>query len=180
MLIQGPIIALTPPDYTNQFGVQYQNITIQTVQGPVEGRIGTKKPYTAQDINQQGQWDCEAASNNQGTYNKLKKHYDKPYQGQQPSSQPAQATNYQPPAPQGKKEPNWDAIARGKVRNSVVCAFIGAPIDAMPSINDMEYWVNYIMTGIDPNQSKQNNPVEAQFCDKCRNLKEECTCNPSY
>ncbi|MCK5016922.1 MAG: hypothetical protein KAS32_07600 [Candidatus Peribacteraceae bacterium] len=189
MLVQGQIIAINPPNYQDQWGNQYQNIVVRTISGDVTGRIATKKPYTAQNLNQNGQFDCEEAQNNQGTYYKFKKHYDTPYQQrgqstpqnpQQAPSRPAQGTNYQQPAPQGKKEPNWDAIARGKVRNSVVCAFIGAPIDAMPSIKDMEYWVDYIMTGIDPNQSKQNNSVEAQFCDECRNLKEECTCKPSY
>ena len=29
-----------------------------------------------------------------------------------------------------------------------------------------------------PEQSSQNGPVEAEFCDECRNLKEECTCVP--
>ena len=191
MLIQGPIIAITPPDYTNQFGVQYQNITIQTVQGPVEGRIGTKKPYTEQDINQQGQWDCEISSNNQGAYNKFKKHFNKPYQGQvapqnpqQAPSQPAQGTNYQQPATQGKKEPDWDAIAEGKVRHGILCAMLqgGISVD-YPEV--LRHTV-FVMTGIDPDSvpdphpSIQNNPIEAQFCDECRNLKEECTCKLSY
>ena len=42
----------------------------------------------------------------------------------------------------------------------------------------------FVMTGIDPSKipdpdpSIQNEPIKAQFCDECRNLKEECTCNP--
>ncbi len=204
MLVQGQIIAITPPDYTNNFGVQYQNITVQTVQGPVEGRIGTKKPYTAQNINQQGQWDCEAASNNQGTYNKFKKHYDKPYQGQQGTQQAPQTTNPQQPAPQGKNEPDWDAkdlrMARmNSLTNStkLICLIAEANKDIDVKGKDREGLVNlvtqtadillhYIYNGLtkkqapDSNQSIQNEPTKAQFCDGCRNLKEECTCNPSY
>lgn len=81
MLISGTIQSVTPPDYRNNFGVQYQNITIDTVNGPVIGRIGKKQPYTQQNIGHQDQWDMEQAQGPQGPYNKLKKHYDQPYQG---------------------------------------------------------------------------------------------------
>ena len=106
-----------------------------------------------------------------------------PQNAQQAPSPPAQGTNQSYNTPQGKKEPDWDAIARGKVRNSVVCAFIGAPIDAMPSIKDMEYWVNYIMTGIDPNNQPQYqaNPEyvsngQEGICPHCQKPLEDCTC----
>lgn len=99
MLIQGTIQAVSPPDFQDKHNNHYQNITIQTVQGPVTGRIGTKNPYTNQNIGQQGQWDCEQAQGGQGPYNKLKKHYDRPYQGQQAPQQAAQATN----APQNRE-----------------------------------------------------------------------------
>ena len=100
---------------------------------------------------------------------------------QQAPSQPAQATNYQPPAPQ---EPDWDAIAEGKVRCNVLCAMLqgGITVD-YPEV--LEHTA-FIMSGIDtrkisnPDPSIQNEPIEAQFCDECRNLKEECTCKPSY
>lgn len=32
----------------------------------------------------------------------------------------------------------------------------------------------------EPDPEIQNKPIQAQFCDRCRNLKEECTCGPSY
>lgn len=47
-------------------------------------------------------------------------------------------------------EPNWDEIARGKVRNSVAVAFIGQGIK-VPGADvkaDMEIWVDYIMNGV--------------------------------
>ena len=96
MLISGTISQVTPPDYTNQFNVQYQNITIQTSNGPVQGRVGKKQPYTQADLNTADQWDMETATANGKSYNKLKKHYDQPYQGQQA---PQQA----PPKPLGTR-----------------------------------------------------------------------------
>ena len=199
MLVQGPIISIEPPDYTDDYGNHYQNIVVRTVSGDIKGRIGTKKPYTEQNLQQQGQWDCEAKEGGQGLYNKFKKHYDKPYQGQQAPSQPAQATNEQQSAPQGKKEPDWDAkdlrMARmNALTNStrLICLIAETNKEYTENPTDdptllklitksAEILVNYIYNGLtkkqtpDSNQS-QNNPIEAQFCDKCRNLKEECTC----
>ncbi|GAI30155.1 unnamed protein product, partial [marine sediment metagenome] len=164
--------------------VQYQNITVQTVQGPVEGRIGTKKPYTDQDLNQQGQWDCETASSSKGTYNKFKKHYDKPYQGQS-TSQNTQPSPQQ--AAQGTNSPprDYDAENRGKVRTQFIKAAIISGDLRCRSFADVLTLTEFAMTGIDPNQpvgnqSAQDGPIKAQFCDECRNLKEECTCGPSY
>ena len=47
-------------------------------------------------------------------------------------------------------EPNWDAIAEGKVRNSVAVAFISqvGAIEVTPDMLPvMESWVEWIMTG---------------------------------
>ena len=47
--------------------------------------------------------------------------------------------------------------------------------------------VEYSYTGIEPRpapkdqpETQQDGPTQAQFCDECRNLKEECTCGPAY
>ena len=141
MLIQGTIVGVEAPDYTDpKYHNQYQNITISTAQGTVEGRIGTKTPYTKADIGKPGKWDSEPGTNSQGPYNQFKKHYDKPYQQQGQQRQPAVQ-------PQGQK-PDWDAIALGKVRHGIVCAFIQAGAD--PTIQQIEYWVSYVMTGKAP------------------------------
>ena len=131
-----------------------------------------------------------------------------PQNTQQAPSPPAQPTNYQQPVPhytsQGKKEPDWDAkdlrMARmNSVTNStkLICLMAEVNKDIDITGKDRERLVNlvtqtadiilhYIYNGLtkkqvpDSNQSVQNNPIEAQFCDECRNLKEECTCNPSY
>ena len=122
--------------------------------------------------------------------------------GQQAPSQPAQSTNYQQPTPQGKKEPDWDAkdlrMARmNSLTNStkLICLIAEAHKDIDVMGKDREGLVNlvtqtadiilhYIYNGLTkkqaPNQSSQNEPVKAQFCDKCKNLKEECTCGPAY
>ncbi len=121
---------------------------------------------------------------------------------QQAPSPPAQATNYQSPAPQGKKEPDWDAkdlrMARmNSLTNStkLICLIAEANKDIDIKGKDREGLVNlvtqtadillhYIYNGLtkkqapDSNQSIQNEPTKAQFCDNCRNLKEECTCVP--
>jgi len=78
MLIKGTISVVNPPDYADNYGNQYQNITVDTIQGQITGRIGCKKSYTNADIGQQGQWDTEQATSPQGPYNKFKKHYDTP------------------------------------------------------------------------------------------------------
>jgi len=47
------------------------------------------------------------------------------------------------------KEPDWDGIARGKVRNSVAVAFIGknGTIILDEDKEQMEKWVDWIMSG---------------------------------
>ncbi len=100
MLISGTITGVGTPDFTDSYGNQYQNITIETTQGSMTGRIACKTPYTEQSIGSQGQWDSEQAQNQQGAYNKFKKHYDKPYQSQQGAPQnPPQA----PSQPSGQQ-----------------------------------------------------------------------------
>lgn len=109
--------------------------------------------------------------------------------------QPAQATNHQQPAPQGKKEPDWEAkdlrMARmNSLTNStkLICLMAEANKDIDITGKDREGLVNlvtqtadillhYIYNGLAKKQdSKQNSPIKAQFCDACKNLKEECTC----
>jgi hypothetical protein len=70
---------------------------------------------------------------------------------QAPPQQRAQA----PPQQSQDNKPDWDAISRGKVRCQVVCAFIrkyGGRDQEIP-ISIIEYWVDYIMTGQEPNHS---------------------------
>lgn len=139
MLLTGTITRVEPPDFSDKYGNQYQNIYIDAGNGELKGRIGCKKPYTQESIGSQGQWECEQASSPQGQYNKLKKHFDQPYQGQQSTRQ--RGTD---------DKPDWDAIAEGKVRHGVVCAAIQSGQVKVENIQDIEYWKNYIITGRAP------------------------------
>ena len=113
-----------------------------------------------------------------------------PQNTQQAPSQPAQATNYQPPAQiQVKKEPDWDAIAEEKVRCNVLCAMLqgGITVD-YPEV--LEHTA-FIMSGIDtrkipePDQSIQNNPDyvgdgQEGICPHCQKPLEDCTCDIKF
>lgn len=127
-----------------------------------------------------------------------------PQNAQQAPQQPAQSTNHQQPAPQGKKEPDWDAkdlrMARMNALTNttkLICLIAEAHKDIDITGKDRVGLVNlvtqtadiilhYIYNGLtkkqalDSNQSIQNSPIKAQFCDECRNLKEECSCTPAY
>lgn len=156
MLIQGTILKVDPPDYTDNYGNQYQTITIQTAAGPVIGRKASKIPYGVQDINRQVSWECEQKTNNRGAYNKFTKPQDPQYtqpdtpQGQQGPQQAAQRT-------QANGQPNWDAIAEGKVRCNVICAIMSA--GSAPEPTYVNKWVKYIMTGQFPPEDIPSNDI---------------------
>lgn len=137
MIIQGTILKIDPPDYTDNYGNQYQNITVQTQAGPVLGRKASKTPYGVQDINRQVSWECEQKTNNRGTYNKFTKPQDPQY------AQPAP-----PQTAQGPSGPDWDKIAEGKVRCNIISAILSAGNE--PNIDSVRYWVEYVMTGVVP------------------------------
>lgn len=109
---------------------------------------------------------------------------------QQTPPQPAQATNYQPPAPQGKKEPDWDAkdlrMARmNALTNStkLVCLMLEAgetkPPDVALIAKTAEMIVNYIYKGLPsltkPEQQQANSNVE--LCGDCGQPR-PCDCIP--
>jgi hypothetical protein len=154
MLIQGTIKSIQPPDYSDNYGNQYQNITIQTIAGPITGRIARKNPYGQTDIGQQGQWDCTQEQSQRGPYNRLKIHRDQGY-GQNTNQLPQNRSQ----SNDNKKDVDWDAISRGKVRHGVVCAYIQSQRQ-MPNIDDIEWWVNYIMTGNNPDYWQGNEQSE--------------------
>lgn len=141
MLIQGTILKVDPPDYQDNYGNHYQNITVQTAAGPIIGRKASKTPYGVNDINRQVEWNCEQKTNNRGPYNKFTKPQDPQY-AQQGQGQPQQAVGQLNAAPQGQDR------AVGMVRHGVVCAYISAGVD--PDINNVNYWTEFIMTGKAP------------------------------
>lgn len=105
-----------------------------------------------------------------------------PQNAQQAPSQAAQSTNYQLPAPQqGMSQQDAASFAI----NAAARIFGKAPKE-MPAneaanlliqiAEPIKEWI--LGKQYNPNQSAQDGPIEAQFCDECRNLKEECTCGP--
>lgn len=152
MLITGPIAKVEPPDFRDQYGNSYQNITIQTVSGPVLGRKASKTPYAVQDIGRQVSWDCNQQTSSRGPYNKFTKPQDPQYvqPGAQQGQQAPQQGGYRPNAPQAR---DYNAENRGKVRNTLVGAAIQAGqivLNENNQISDLNYWVEYIMTGNAP------------------------------
>ena len=102
----------------------------------------------------------------------------------QPPQQPAQRPN----VPQHLNMPDTYAypVTPETARRMARTAFITAILQngQQPLYSHVTELVEYSYTGIEPNAypdpdpSIQNTPAKAQFCDECRNLKEECTCNP--
>ena len=68
------------------------------------------------------------------------------FAGQQSPAPPLQQAPSQPHQAE-KSEPDWDAIALGKVRHGVACAGIQSGQIEVKSEMDCEKWVQYIMLG---------------------------------
>lgn len=119
---------------------QRLEFNISSYQGNYKGQ-----PYTGYS----GFWSHGATKGSQNT--------------QQAPSQPAQATNYQQPAPQGKKEPAKEDDAYKMVRDNVTCSFIQSgelklddlSIEVATAINK---WVNFILKNDNPNYVGDNPP----------------------
>ena len=77
-----------------------------------------------------------------------------------PAGMPPQAPQQPLQTPNARQRvdgtPDWDAIAEGKVRNSVVCAYIQRGSE--PDIGCVKYWVDYIMNGTAPTPPQQPIP----------------------
>jgi len=102
---------------------QRHSFSISTFQGNYQG-----KPYTGYS----GFWNNQAKVNQRSQQT--------PPQPPQAPQQTAQDTK--------AKEPDWDAIAEGKVRHGLVCAYIQGGVE--PLIDNLEKWKTYIMTGHHP------------------------------
>lgn len=128
-----------------------QQFTLSTFQGNYQGN-----PYTGYS----GFWNNKAQVNQQQNYSQSQQR-----QPQTPQNA-SQSTNYQQPtsSQQGQK-PDWDAISRGKVRHGIVCACIQRG-DRNPSIEEIEFWVDYIMTGAAPSKDLQWQEDEPQTSDE--------------
>lgn len=94
-MLTGTIQNVEPPDSSDNYGTQYQFITIlnpQTNQRS-RGRIGSKNPYTRQDVGAQIQVDVQQRQSDKGPYLYFKKQQQGQYQGQQGPQQPRGRAN---------------------------------------------------------------------------------------
>ncbi len=120
-----------------------QEFSLKSYQGQYQGQ-----PYTGYS----GFWNDRAQVNQAAPQTAPQASYNAPQNPQQP----AQRTNVPQPAPQRpntpqrKEEPDWDAIAKGKVRHGIVCAGIQFGSIICKSIPDVDFWTEYVMTGKEP------------------------------
>lgn len=155
-LIQGQITAIMPPNFTDQWGNKYQDVTVQTAQGDISGQKASKTALTQQDIGTQIEWNLEVKQNTRNqNYNKFTKPQDPQY-GSQGSSQRPQQARQRTNAPQAR---DYDAENRGKVRTQFIKAAIIAGTLKCQSFEDVLNLTKFAMTGIDPAKSQyQANP----------------------
>jgi len=104
MLISGKIIQVKPPSVTDRYGNQYQWITVQTHQGPIEGLLGTKQPFMPTAVGDLVQFEYSQKDGKKGKYNSFKK-MNPQYTDQNASQVPQQASQ----SPNDKKDVDWDA-----------------------------------------------------------------------
>lgn len=129
-----------PSEPSGQFQVRYQDITITDELGKQwYGRIGSKQGYQA---NTPIVVTVEEKDGQDGKYNYFRKF--NPQYGSQAPSQPAGGQK------SPNKPPDWDAIAEGKVRTVLTGAAIQSGQIEAKTVQDIEYWTNYCMTGRAP------------------------------
>ena len=142
------VFATQEGGYQSQNGYIYTfDMTVNTPQGPVIGEIGSKtQPYplaVGQPIT------VEVTQTDRGP--RLKK-INPQYAGQQGQGPPQQRQ------PQQANKPDWDEIARGKVRCNLVCAGIQSGQLSVTCPTDCNSWLDYIFTGNTGEQGGRPNP----------------------
>lgn len=163
MLVQGQIVAIMPPDYSDNYGNQYQNITVRTAQGDIQGRKASKQALTQNDINTQVEWNCEQAQSKRGAYNKFTKPQDPQYASQnqqQGVQQPAQRTNAPISAPN-----NRDASICRQTAGKVAAEILTNIVDKSDMANISAEVIriakpiaDWFLMGKEPAQQYQANP----------------------
>ena len=155
MLITGTILKVEPPDYTDNYGNQYQTITIQTQAGPMIGRKASKTPYGVQDINKQVSWECEQKTNNRGPYNKFTKPQDPQYAQPQQAQQATPQAAGQPYASPSHKDGVIKRLALLKaVMPEIPLDMIGDYLKAADNYAETAQWV------LSPNMLPPGRPVD--------------------
>ena len=136
------VFATQEGGYNSQNGYIYTfDMAIDTPQGPMTGEIGSKsQPYPA------AVGDPITVDVRQTDRGPKFKKINPQYAGQQ--QRQAQQPN----------KPNWDEIARGKVRCNLVCAGIQSGQLSVTCPTDCNAWMDYIFTGNTGEQSGRPNP----------------------
>lgn len=147
-----------PPNFSDRWGNQYQEVTVQTAQGEITGQKASKKALDESDIGLEIEWNCEVKQDKRKQdYNKFTKLQDPQYSSQDSPQSPQHAR-------QGTKAPqarDYDAENRGKVRTQFIKAAIIAGTLKCKCYDDVLTLTEFAMTGIDPTKAKpqyQANP----------------------
>ena len=152
-----------------------------------QGKNQQGQPYTGFS----GFWN-DRAMVNQVPANAPPAPYAIPQTPQQPAQPPnvPQVPQAPPSRPQALNMPDTYAYpvtpetARRMARTAFITAILGN--GQSPLYSYITELVEYSYTGIEPSNapdldpSIQNEPVKAQFCGGCNNLKEDCVCDPKY
>ncbi len=150
----GTIINIQPDGgYQGQDGyINTFQMTIRCQDGEFTGQIGSKSQNypiaTGQQIS------VEVTNNVHGV--RFKKFNPQYAQGGQQNTQQGSQRS-----PQGQKsQPDWDAIATGKVRHGLVCAAVQSLQIKIETETDCEKWLQYVMHGrkAPPQQQSNANP----------------------
>ncbi len=125
------------------------DMAINTPQGPINGEIGSKtQPYplaVGQQIT------VEVSQTDRGP--RLKK-INPQYAGQQGQGPPQQRQPQR--QPQQANKPDWDEIARGKVRCNLICAVLQGGQE--PDLEYLNGWMDFVFTGNTGEQGGRPNP----------------------
>ena len=149
--ISGNILSITPDggyDIPNGYIYTFE-MTIETADGNYVGQIGSKSENYPTAVGQP--IIVNVTEDSHGTkFTKVNpKFAGKPVPQQRPQQQPRPQPRQNPPtaSPQatGKHEPNWDAIAQGKVRHGLVCAYLNGGKE--PDYAKILKHFEFIMTG---------------------------------
>ena len=178
-LIQGEITAIMPPNFTDQWGNHYQDVTVRTAQGDISGQKASRTALTQQNIGNQVEWNCEVKQDkNQQNYNKFTKPQDPQYASQGGVTRPQQARGGTNTSHEGRN------IVDSSGRNTSIerqCAFKAAcgrarGTDMEPSkiIELARQGQHFIETGYNISNNK---PTEK--CAQCGAPDvTQCGCNP--
>ncbi len=187
-LIQGEIIAIMPPNFTDSWGNQYQDVTVRTVQGDVQGQKASKAALTENDIGAQVEWNIEVKQNNRNqNYNKFTKPQDPQYASQNRATRPQRATQGTKPQNNGRNTSINTSIERQCAFKAACSRAQGTDMEPSKIVDLARQGQYFIETGDNindvpnPSQSIQTNPQyvgggQEGICPHCQKPLGYCIC----